>query len=214
MTHSTLNIIKTALILSLAGLCFSGSFSVIQYIPTVQAQTQAATSQPSIEELNIQMAQISSSNKPEDISTLAYIWGFALVTMERQFNFATSPNVPPGPNSVSCARDLVNASYTDVVNPNSDTLYCQTQFDLKKEPVVLVVPPISDRYSSFQFIDAYTNDYAYLGQRATKGTGGTYLVAGPDWNGQVPKGNDNDMDCYKSCLANKQDSSKRTIWLA
>ena len=79
--------------------------------------------------------------------------------MERQFNFVTSPNVPPGvgsgpANSVSCARDLVNASFTDVVNPNSDTLYCQTQFDLTNEPVVIVVPPISDRYSSFQFIDA------------------------------------------------------------
>ena len=56
------------------------------------------------------------------------------------------------------------------------------------EPVVLVVPPISDRYYTFQFMDAYTNDYAYLGQRTTKGTGGTYLLIGPDWNGQVPEG--------------------------
>jgi hypothetical protein len=53
--------------------------------------------------------------------------------------------------------------------------------------VVVVVPPISDRYYSFQFLDAYTNDYAYLGQRASGGNGGTYLIAGPDWNGQVPE---------------------------
>jgi hypothetical protein len=33
--------------------------------------------------LDIKMAQLSSSNKSEDISTLAYIWGFPLVTMER-----------------------------------------------------------------------------------------------------------------------------------
>ena len=39
-----------------------------------------------------------------------------------------------------------------------------------------------------KFLDAYTNDYAYLGQRATGGNGGTYLMAGPDWNGQVPEG--------------------------
>ena len=194
MTHSTVNVIRTAIILSFAGLCFSGSFSAIQYLPNVQAQTQAATSpQPSVEELNIQMAQISASNNPEDIATLAFIWGTPLIAMERQFNYVTNPNVPPGPgrgpaNSVSCARDLVNASYTDVVTPNADTLYCQTQFDLNKEPVVLVVPPITDRYSTFQFVDAYTNDYAYLGQRATKGAGGTYLVAGPDWNAQVPEG--------------------------
>ena len=52
-------------------------------LPNVQAQTQVITShsQPSAEELNVQMAQLSSSNKPEDIATLAYIWGFSLVTM-------------------------------------------------------------------------------------------------------------------------------------
>jgi hypothetical protein len=185
---------RTAIIFSIAALCFSVSFNAIQYLPTVQAQSQAATSpQPSIEELNIQMAQLSSSNKPEDIATLAYIWGFPLVTMERQFNYVTSPNIPPGvgrgpANSLSCGSELVNASVTDVVNPNTDTLYCPAQLDLNKEPVVLVVPPIGDRYNVFQLIDAYTNDYAYIGQRATKGIGGTYLIAGPDWNGQVPEG--------------------------
>jgi hypothetical protein len=61
--------------------------------------------------------------------------------------------------------------------------------DLTEEPVVLVVPPISDRYYTFQFLDAYTNNYDYLGQRASgPGTAGTYLVAGPYWNGQVPEG--------------------------
>ena len=88
---------RTAIILFLAGLCFSGSFSVIQYLPTVQAQTQAPAPQPSIEDLNIKMAQLSASNTPDGIATLAYIWGFPLVSMERQFNYVTSPNVPPMP---------------------------------------------------------------------------------------------------------------------
>jgi len=193
MTDSQMNVIRTAMILSLAALCFSSSFSIIQYLPIVQAQTPAATPQLSIEELNVQMAQLSSSDKLEDIATLAYIWAFPLVTMDRQFNFVTSPNVPPGvgrgpANSISCATELVGPDFTDVVTPNSDTLYCQSQFDLTKEPVVVVVPPISDRYYSFEFLDAYTNDYAYLGTRASGGNGGTYLMAGPDWNGQVPEG--------------------------
>jgi hypothetical protein len=193
MTVSSVNIIRTALILSIAGLCFSGSFSAIQYFPRAQAQSLATSAQPTSEDLNIKMAQLSASNTPDGIATVAYIWGFPLVTMERQFNFVTSPNVPPGigrgpANSISCATELANASFTDVVTPNSDTLYCQSQFDLRKEPVVVVVPPISDRYYSFEFLDAYTNDYAYLGQRATGGNGGTYLMAGPDWNGQVPEG--------------------------
>jgi len=167
----------------------------IQVSNNIQAQTQTDILDPqsAIEQLNVKMAQISSSNKPEDIATLAYIWGFPLVSMERQFNFVTNPNVPPGvgrgpANTLACATDLINATFTDVVSPNSDTLYCQTQFDLTKEPVVVVVPPIADRYYTFQFLDAYTNDFAYIGTRATGGTGGTYLLAGPDWNGQVPDG--------------------------
>jgi hypothetical protein len=193
MTESSVNIMRTAITLSIAGLCFSGSFSAIQYFPGAQAQMNATTAQPTTEDLNIKMAQLSASNTPDGIATLAYIWGFPLVTMERQFNFVTSPNVPPGigrgpSNAISCATALANASFTDVVTPNSDTLYCQSQFDLRKEPVVIVVPPINDRYYSFEFLDAYTNDYTYLGQRASGGNGGTYLMAGPDWNGQVPEG--------------------------
>jgi hypothetical protein len=167
MVDNTINVMRTVIILSLTGLSFSGSFIAIQYFPTVQAQTQTTTSQsqPSLEELNVQMAQISSSNNPKDIATLAYIWGFPLVTMERQFNYVTSPNIPPGlghgpANSISCAHDLVNASFTDIVNANTDTLYCLVQLDLRNEPVVLVVPPISDRYNVFQLLDAYSNNYA------------------------------------------------------
>lgn len=115
--------------------------------------------------------------------------------MQRQFNFVTSPNVPPGfgrgpANTLLCAGNLVNASFTDVVAPNSDTLYCSIQFDLKKQPIVIVVPPIAaDRYYTFEFLDAYTNDFAYIGTRATwSNNGHTYLIAGPDWNEQVPQG--------------------------
>jgi hypothetical protein len=161
--------------------------------------SSSSTTTTTTEQLNIKMAQISSSNKPEDVATLAYIWGFPLVTMERQFNFVTNPNVSPGVghgpantlSSNSCARQLINASFTDVVSPNSDTLYCFVQFDLKKEPVVLVIPPISsDRYNVFQFLDAYTNNFAYIGTRATGSTisGSTYLLASPEYNGQVPQG--------------------------
>ena len=201
-SYSRSKIIKDAIILfSLASLCFSGSFNVLQFLPAVNATsspppltTTSGSAQSPIEQLNTKMAQISSSNNPADIATLAYIWGFSPVTMQRQFNFVTSPNVPPegvgrGPaNTLTCARDLQNANSTDVVSPNSDTLYCFVHFDLKKEPVVLVVPAIPpDRYHTFEFLDAYTNVFAYLGTRATGSNGGTYLIAGPDWNGQVPQ---------------------------
>lgn len=145
------------------------------------------------EQLDNNMTHLLSSNNPEDIATVGYIWGFPLVNMERQFNYATNANTPPGvgighANTISCAKELVDASFTLVVSPNSDTLYCIGNFNLKDEPIVLQVPSIKDRYFTFQFVDAYTNDFAYVGTRATGNNGGTYLLAGPQWIGDVPEG--------------------------
>src|SRR5690606_19982898 len=46
------------------------------------------------------------------------------------------------------------------------------------------------RYYSLQFIDLYTHNFAYVGNRATGSSAGNYLLAGPDWNGEVPAGID------------------------
>jgi hypothetical protein len=46
-------------------LCLSGTFRVENLSP-IQAQTQDTTNPPSVEELNVKMAQVSSSNKPEE----------------------------------------------------------------------------------------------------------------------------------------------------
>ena len=108
--------------------------------------------------------------------------GYDAKTIQFRYKSKCSAWRRRGPaNTLSCARTLVDASFTDIVSPNSDTLYCIIQFDLKKEPIVFVVPPIdADRYYTFQFLDAYTNDFAYVGTRATGSNGGTYLIAGPN----------------------------------
>jgi hypothetical protein len=143
--------------------------------------------------LDIKMAQLSSSNKSEDIATLAYIWGYSLISMERSFNWFTNPNSPPGPshgpaNMMNCNRELLTPNDTDVVLPNVDTLYCVSWLDLSNGPLVLKVPPIPDRYYTFEFLDAYTNVFTYVGTRATGSQGGTYLITGPEWKGQIPEG--------------------------
>jgi hypothetical protein len=43
------------------------------------------------------MKQLALSNKPDDIATLAYMWGFLLVNVIRTADFTTSPNIPPDP---------------------------------------------------------------------------------------------------------------------
>ena len=71
----------TAIILSIAGLCFSGSFSAIQSIlPTVQAQTQALRLPALTRRIEHKDGTtFPASNKPEEIATLAYIWGFPIL---------------------------------------------------------------------------------------------------------------------------------------
>jgi hypothetical protein len=64
------------------------------------------------------------------------------------------------------------------------------------EPMVLSVPAIPlDRYYSFQLIDLYTHNFAYVGSRATGPDAGNYLIAGPGWTGEAPE----DITAVISC---------------
>jgi hypothetical protein len=76
-----------------------------------------------------------------------------------------------------------------VQTPNSDTPYSMVGLDLRTEPIVLTFPKLpGNRYFSVQLIDAYTHNFAYIGTRSTGNDGGSFLVAGPKWKGELPKG--------------------------
>jgi hypothetical protein len=78
-----------------------------------------------------------------------------------------------------------------VQTPNSDTPYSLLGMDLRAEPVVIIVPKIEqERYFSIQLVDSYTFNFNYIGSRTTGNNGGAYLVAGPGWKGDTPKGVD------------------------
>ncbi|MEW6257879.1 MAG: DUF1254 domain-containing protein [Pseudomonadota bacterium] len=78
---------------------------------------------------------------------------------------------------------------TSIPTPNSDTPYSLAWLDLRAEPVVISVPAVeARRYYSVQLVDANTYNYGYIGSRATGNGAGDYLVAGPDWSGQAPRG--------------------------
>jgi hypothetical protein len=63
--------------------------------------------------------------------------------------------------------------------------------DLRREPMVLSVPEISDnRYYSFQLVDLYTHNFGYIGTRKTGFGAGDYLIAGPSWKDEKPEGID------------------------
>lgn len=123
----------------------------------------------------------------------AYIYGFPMVDSYRiQYSYFIDPESPEykGPwNEVRGAARVFTPADTTVQTPNSDTPYSMLGADLRAGPLVLMVPPIEEgRYFSPQFIDGYTYNFAYVGSRTTGNGGGTYLLAGPGWNGEKPAG--------------------------
>ena len=54
-------------------------------------------------------------------------------------------------------------------------------------PVVIQVPDFGDRFWVYQIVDARTDSFATLGKMYGT-TPGFYLLAGPNWQGEVPKG--------------------------
>jgi len=125
----------------------------------------------------------------------AYIYGVPMVDNYRILHaYSLDPTNPeykaPFNQLVNTAR-VFTPKDKAVITPNADTPYSSIGIDLRAEPIVLTLPPIEkDRYYSVQLIDLYTFNFDYLGTRTTGNKGGTFLVAGPDWKGETPKGVD------------------------
>ena len=72
---------------------------------------------------------------------------------------------------------------------NRDTLLILGWLDLGKGSQILHVPDIPDRYYSVQFTNPSKNtNFAYVGTRVTGIKAGDYLITGPGWKGEVPRG--------------------------
>ncbi len=125
---------------------------------------------------------------PASLASLAdqaYVWGQPLViSMRTAQRFAQLIGI----DHLTNQRTLNEASSRLVVAPNVDTLYSLAVLDLRRGPEVLTVPAIGDRYYTYQFLDMYTESFAYIGTRATGGRAGSWLIVAPDWQGSTPPG--------------------------
>jgi hypothetical protein len=94
------------------------------------------------------------------LATDAYIFGYPLVTMEmtrRVMTNVASLEGTRGPmGQFIKARSYPDASFRDVTAPNADTLYTVAWVDLAKEPWVLGIPDMKDRYFLFPMLDGWT----------------------------------------------------------
>jgi hypothetical protein len=121
----------------------------------------------------------------------AYLYGFPLVySLHEIASFVAGSKRFPmqAPyNEFGHARELAGPDF-EFVSPNNDTVYTIAMCDVRHGPLVLHVPDTDDRYYVLQFIDAWSNNFAYVGRRAT-GTGeGEFLLAAHGYSGEVPEG--------------------------
>ena len=125
----------------------------------------------------------------------AYFWGWPLVNIySRRLVYEKVPEivlvgpVPAAPlNRFGMLTDYVVPEERIVACPNQDVVYGAGALALDKSPVVIQVPDFGDRFWVYQIVDLRTDSFAHLGKMYGT-TPGFYLLVGPNWHGDVPKG--------------------------
>jgi len=122
----------------------------------------------------------------------AYTFAYPLVTMEYTRRVMTNVANPEGTKApmgqLGRLREYPDASFRDVTAPNADTLYTYGFFDVTKEPYVVSLPDMDDRYALFPMLDGWTNVFEVPGKRTTGTAAQTFAITGPGWSGTLPEG--------------------------
>ena len=127
-----------------------------------------------------------------EIAIEAYIYAYPLVTMEYTRRVMSNTAAPVGSKSpmgqFARLRNYPAVDDHSVTAPNADTLYTTAWLDLSKEPWILSIPDMKDRYFLFPMLDGWTNVFQVPGKRTTGTKAQKYAITGPGWTGTLPAG--------------------------
>jgi hypothetical protein len=162
-----------------------------------------------------------TAQEAKQIAKEAYIYGFPLVLNYKTMNSYAidkkSPEYKGDFNKLGGEARVYTPEDKAIVTPNSDTPYSMAWVDMRAEPMVFTIPEIEkERFYEVQLIDLYTHNFAYISTVATGNVPGKYLLTGPDWKGEVPKGITKVIPCetqflfsiYRTQLFNTSDLDK------
>ncbi|HEY9331586.1 MAG TPA: DUF1254 domain-containing protein [Streptomyces sp.] len=129
------------------------------------------------------------TNELVELAAEAYVYGYPLVfglsMVEKCLHEGFGP-VAAAPFNRFAHSDRLADADTRFVSVNNDTAYSLAQLDLSGGPIRLHVPDTDGAYYVLQFVDAWTNNFAYVGRRATGTEAGDWLVVPPGWAGTEP----------------------------
>jgi len=126
------------------------------------------------------------------IATEAYIYGYPLVTVDMTRKRFTNVAVPD--DSHAPMGQLIKLrAYPAVENhavtaPNADTLYTTAFMDVTREPWILSVPDMGNRYFLLPMLSGWTDVFEVPGTRTTGSAAAKYAITGPGWSGKLPDG--------------------------
>jgi hypothetical protein len=134
-------------------------------------------------------------SSPDELTRIAqelYVYAYPLVLMDVTRRVTTNTERPQGVraplNAFAHLREFPDASFTEVVRPNADTLYSSLWLDVTPEPLVISVPDSWGRYYLLPLLDMWTDVFAAPGARTTGTDEQAYAVTGPGWHGRLPAG--------------------------
>ena len=126
-----------------------------------------------------------------EIATDAYVYGYSLLTTDvtrvQMSNHDKMSGLTGPVNQFINVPRYPPADYRGVSAPNADTLYSAAWIDLS-EPQVFSHPDMGKRYFLFPMYDLWMSIVQSPGARTTGGKAGNFLLTGPGWKGEVPKG--------------------------
>jgi hypothetical protein len=125
----------------------------------------------------------------------AYFWSWPMVNIynRRLVMAGVKEAVRAGPlvfaplNRNAMFTDYVDPEERAVACPNQDVVYGLASLALDLSPVVVQVPDFKDRFWVYQIVDLRSDSFVELGKMYGT-TPGFYLLVGPKWKGEVPKG--------------------------
>jgi hypothetical protein len=142
----------------------------------------------------------ATAKQAYSIGIAAYIWGYPMVVSQKSRDAMTKGgDAPVTPevfnksgklfapvNQMANAWGVLGPKFTAVQSANSDTQYSVTWYDVSKEPYILHIPDTKGRFYTFQFADAWTNNFHYASTRTMGSQEQNYALVAPGWTGKLP----------------------------
>lgn len=129
------------------------------------------------------------SEQLRDLAAEAFLYAFPLAfNLEevQRFTVRGLGALSPAPFNEFAHANTLASSRDTFVSINNDTVYSIAQLDAGPGPIRLDVPAAGDRYYVLQFVDAWTNNFAYVGTRGTGNGAQSYYLVSPDFDGELP----------------------------